>query len=110
MRQGWESECRPMACARRGCLSGDAPPSRERGPLSRGRVEQRSADELILAAWEVVVDGAARRSGTLEHVAERRPLDPAHGEQGRGALDHLAAGVAPHLRLDLPLDYDGRHS
>ena len=49
--------------------------------------------ELLLAAGEVVVDGAARRAGVLEHVGEGGALDAALAEEQRGALDHAYAGV-----------------
>ena len=49
--------------------------------------------ELLLAAGEVVVDGAAWGAGVLEHVGEGGALDAALAEQQRGALDHVGAGV-----------------
>jgi hypothetical protein len=40
------------------------------------REPDRGVDELVLAVREVVVDRAARRTGTLQHVAERVPCSP----------------------------------
>jgi hypothetical protein len=88
---------------------GDAPSTSSRnGQRSLAGQLDGGIHELVLALREVVVDRPARRSGPLQDLTEGRALEPAHGQQGDRAFDHLPPGVTRHAAL--LLDYDGRHS
>lgn len=82
---------------RRACASLDE------GERAFARQCDRRGDELGFAAGKVMVERPPGRAGVLDHLGERRPLEPARGEHRHRALDHAGLRVGGHRALTMTM-------